>query len=530
MQSESSRFREIVSILGGYGFGEIRHRLKKNEENDRPKALRQAFEDLGPSFIKIGQILSTRSDLLSPEYLAELEKLQEDTLPIPFDVIRAEYFESMGSQIEDDFAEINPVPMASASIAQVHRAKLESGEQVVVKVQRPEIEDQLIRDLNIFIRVVEAIPSIFIDIIINPIEILKDIKVQILEEIDFLNEAHNMLLFAENHRQRTTIVTPIPYLNRSSRKVLVQEYIEGISIGRHFALKGEEYDLNDLASKFVLSYLYQVFEDGFYHADPHAGNVLIRDGKIVFIDFGAMGKISPAQKQMLVKILTSLVAKDIDGLVNVLLQICKQNKTVDKVVLYRDIESLFNRYLTTGMEALDIDDIFQDLLKFGHKHGLTFPSEYILLEKTIAMVQGVAQSLDPHLDFMAIFQTYFLSTNTLAWEKFLDPNALAREAFRTLNTTRRMPNKIEKLVDNINNGRLNVRLSFENIDERLRDINSMINRVIFGVILSALILASTVIITSAQTYYAELLGIIFFVITGVIGLVLLISMFRSRKK
>ncbi len=530
MQTDSKRFREIVSILGAYGFGEIRYRLKKNEENDRPRALRQAFEELGPSFIKIGQILSTRSDLLPTEYLIELEKLQEDTLPIPFDIIQQEYFESVGREIESDFASINKQPLASASIAQVHRAQLLTGEQVVVKVQRPEIEDQLIRDLNIFIRVVEAIPSIFIDIIINPVEILKDIKVQILEEIDFLNEAHNMLLFAENHRQRTTIINPIPYLSLSTRKVLVQEYVEGISIGRHFALKEEGYDLNDLANKFVLSYLYQVFDDGFYHGDPHAGNILIRDGKIVFIDFGAMGKISPGQKQLLVQILTSLVGKDIDGLVNVLFQICKQNKTVDKVILYRDIESLFNKYLTTGMEALEIDDIFQDLLKFGHKHGLTFPSEYILLEKTIAMVQGVAQSLDPHLDFMAIFQSFFLSSSSLAWEKILDPNALAREAFRTLNSTRRMPNKIESLVDNINNGRLNVRLTFENIDERIRDINSMINRIIFGVILSALILASTLIITSAQTYYAELLGIFFFIITGMIGLILLISMLRARRK
>lgn len=530
MQTDSKRFREIVSILGAYGFGEIRYRFKKNEESDRPKALRQAFEELGPSFIKIGQILSTRSDLLPIEYLIELEKLQEDTLPIPFDIIQQEYFESVGSAIESDFASINEQPLASASIAQVHRAQLHTGEQVVIKVQRPEIEDQLIRDLNIFIRVVEAIPSIFMDIIINPVEILKDIKVQILEEMDFLNEAHNMLLFAENHKQRTTIINPIPYLNLSTRKILVQEYVEGVSIGRHFALKEEGYDLNDLASKFVLSYLYQVFDDGFYHADPHAGNILIRDGKIVFIDFGAMGRISPGQKQLLIQILTSLVEKDIDGLVNVLLQICKINKTVDKVVLYRDIESLFNRYLTTGMEALEIDDIFQDLLKFGHKHGLTFPSEYILLEKTIAMVQGVAQSLDPHLDFMAIFQSFFLSSSSLAWEKILDPNALAREVFRTLNSTRRMPNKIESLMDNINNGRLNVRLTFENIDERIRDINSMINRIIFGVILSALILASTLIITSAQTYYAELLGIFFFIITGMIGLILLISMLRARRK
>lgn len=530
MQTDSSRFREIVSILGAYGFGEIRYRLKKNDEDNRPRALRQAFEELGPSFIKIGQILSTRSDLLSPDYLIELEKLQEDTLPIPFEIIQQEYADSIGRPIEEDFAIINKQPMASASIAQVHRARLKTGEEVVVKVQRPEIEDHLIRDLNIFIRVIESIPAIFIDVIINPVEILKDIKKQILEEIDFLNEAHNMLLFAENHQQRTTIVSPIPYINMSTRKVLVQEYIDGISIGRHFALREEGYDLNDLASKFVLSFLYQVFDDGFYHADPHAGNILIRDGKIVFIDFGAMGKISPGQKQLLVQILTSLVGKDIDGLVNVLLQICKQNKTVDKVVLYRDIESLFNRYLTTGMEALEIDDIFQDLLKFGHKHGLTFPTEYILLEKTIAMVQGVAQSLDPHLDFMAIFQAFFLSSSSLAWEKLLDPSALGREAFRTLNTARHMPNKIESLVDNINNGRLNVRLTFENMDERLRDINSMINRIIFGVILSALILASTLIITSAKTYYAELLGIIFFIITGMIGLVLLISMLRARRK
>ncbi len=530
MQRDSSRFREIVAILGAYGFGEIRNRLKKHRDENRPRALRQAFEELGPSFIKIGQILSTRSDLLSPEYLEEMQKLQEDTLPISYDIIQKEYLEATGNHIEDDFKEIRQKPLASASIAQVHEAWLQTGEHVVVKVQRPEIEDQLIRDLNIFIRVVEAIPSIFIDIIINPVEILKDIKIQILEEIDFQNEAHNMIQFAENHQDRSAIVCPMPYLAMSSKKVLVQGYVDGISIGRQYALSQEGYDLNDLAYKFVLSYLYQVFDDGFYHADPHPGNVMIENGKIVFIDFGAMGRISPRQKQMLVQLLSALVTKDIDDLVTLLLQICKQNKPIDKVVLYRDIEELFNRYLTSGMEALNIDEIFQDLLKFGHKHGLTFPSEYIMLEKTIAMVQGVAQSLDPNLDFMKIFQAFFLSSGTISWEKMLDPNAIARELLRNANTARRIPNKIETLVDNINHGRVNIRLNFENIEERIRDINSMINRVIFGVILSALILASTLIITSAQTYYTELLGIVFFLITGIIGLVLLISMLRTRKK
>lgn len=530
MQSESSRFREMVSILGAYGFGEIRNKFNKREKEDAPRALRQAFEELGPSFIKIGQILSTRSDLLSPEYLEEMQKLQEDTLPLPFDLIQAEYLQETGQNIEDDFASISEKPLASASIAQVHEAHLKTGEHVIVKVQRPEIEDQLVRDLNIFIRVVQAIPSIFIDVIINPVEVLKDIKKQVLEEIDFLNEAHNMLTFIENHRDRTTIICPIPYPALSTKRVLVQEYVDGINIGRKFSLTQEEYDLDDLAKKFVLSYLYQVFEDGFYHADPHPGNIFIKDGKIVFLDFGAVGKVSPAQKQMLVQIMSSLVTKDIDSLVNVMLQICKQNKPVDKVVLYRDIEDLFNRYLTSGFEALVIDEIFQDLLRFGHKHGLTFPSELITLEKTIAMVQGVAQSLNPNLDFMKLFQSFFISSGTISWEKYIDPNLLVREVFRTANTVCHLPNKMETMVDNINNGRLNVRLNFENMDERLRDINSMINRAIFGIILASLILASTIIITSAQTYYAELLGIAFFLITGIIGLVLLFSMIRARRK
>ncbi|RPA57035.1 AarF/ABC1/UbiB kinase family protein [Aerococcus agrisoli] len=530
MQSDSSRFREMVSVLGTYGFGEIRHKFKKRETDNRPLALRQAFEELGPSFIKIGQILSTRSDLLSAEYLSELQKLQENTLPLSFEVIQDQYFSESGHLFDEDFAYVNPEPLASASIAQVHEAKLKTGEHVVIKIQRPEIEAQLIRDINIFIRVVEAVPSIFMDVIVNPVEILKDIKRQVMEEIDFVNEAHNMLRFSENHRNRTTIQSPLPYLPLTNKRVLVQDYEAGISIGRLHALKQEAYDLDDIAYKLVLSYLYQVFEDGFYHADPHPGNIMIQDGRIIFIDFGAMGKVSSSEKKILLQILSALVAKDIDHLVNLLLQICKQNKPLDKVLLYRDIDDLFDRYFTAGMEALNIDAIFQDLLKFGHRHGLTFPSEYIMLEKTVAMVQGVAQNLSPSLDFMQIFQSFFLSSGAISWEKYIDPSLLARETFRSVNTVRRLPSKLEAMVDNINNGRLNVRITFENIDERLRDINSMINRVIFGVILSSLILASTFIITSAQTYYAEILGMAFFIVTAVIGLILLISMLRARRK
>ncbi|MCZ0716715.1 ABC1 kinase family protein [Aerococcus kribbianus] len=531
MSANRDRFAEIIRVLGKYGFGHLyKTRIRPDKNDQDPADLRLAFEELGPSFIKIGQILSTRNDILPSEYIKELQKLQDNTSPLPYNIIEDLIELHLQQPIENLFASFDKIPMASASIAQIHRAQLKNGDQVIVKVQRPNIENELIRDINIFIRVIEYIPTIFLGIMINPIEILQEIKQQTLQEIDFEHEAQNALKFAKLNQDRTVIRVPKPYLDYTSEKVMVQEFIDGSRINQNQLLDSQGYDRSDIAEKLVYAYLYQVFDDGFYHGDPHPGNLLIDDGKIVFIDFGLMGIVTPMNKKFLLDGLKAIVFKDVDQLVSLLLQICKQNRPVDRVEFYRDINYLFDKYLTKGFAGIDIEAIFQDIMRFGHQHGLTFPSDFIILEKTVVMLQGVLEDLDPDLDFMQVFQSFMWSGNLIDWKDYLDPNHLFRAGSRQARTLANIPQKLETTLDQINNDRLSVRIGFENIEDRLTQVNQMINRVISSLILAALIISSTFIVTTASTQSVELLGIIFFIIASIIGLVLLISIFRTNRK
>lgn len=528
MGSDSNRFREIVKVLGKYGFGHIiKTRIKKDEAQHDPKDLRIAFEELGPSFIKIGQILSTRSDLLPPEYIAELQKLQESAPSFSFEQASQIFEEANGVSIHEAFAVIGEKPLATASIAQVHKATLHTGESVVVKIQRPKIKEQLIRDLDIFINVIESIPTIFLGVIVDPIAVLQEIRTQSLLEMDFLNEANNMLRFIELHRERPLIQAARPYYTFTTKKTLVQSYIAGIPINKKHELNNEGYNPTEIAEKLVISFLYQVFKDGFYHADPHPGNIYIYEGKIYFLDFGMVGDLTPSVKKFLTDVLQAIILEDIDQLVTLILQICKQNKPVDRVALYRDIENLFNIYLTRGVSGIEIENLFRDVLYFGHKHGLTFPSEIIILEKSIVVLQGVVQHLDPDLDFMKIFKQFFLTGNIVTWDDVLSVESVARTASQFFKNTKDFPIKINDLLDNLNHNRLSIKLSFENIDERLKDVNRVVNRAIFGLILAAMIISSTTIITNAPTAEVSLIGVIFFVSAGIIGIWLLISIIRS---
>lgn len=530
MGKETSRFREIVSVLGKYGFGHIINtRLHSDDEKRDPQDLRAAFEELGPSFIKIGQILSTRNDLLPPEYIKELENLQDNAPSFTFEEAAEIFKQETGEDITAAFAWIDEKPLATASIAQVHKATLKNGDSVIVKVQRPRIKEQLIRDLDIFINVIKSVPDIFLGVIIDPIAILQEIRQQSLLEMDFVNEANNMLRFIELHKDRHLIQVPRPYFNYTTKKIMVQSYIDGIRINRKQTLRDAGYDLPEIAEKLVISFLYQIFKDGYYHADPHPGNIIISEGKIVFLDFGMAGELTPALKKFLADTLQAIVLKDIDKLVILILQICQQNKPVDRVSLYRDIDNLFNNYMTKGISGINAENLFSDILFFGHKHSLTFPSDFIILEKAIVILEGVVQDLDPDLDFMEIFKQFLWTGNIIAWDKILNVGSAARSTGQFLINAKDFPLKINDLLDNLNHNRLSVKISFENIDERLKDINRMINRVIFALILAAMIISSTTIISTATTSGISFIGIAFFTIASLIGLWLLISIIRSGR-
>ena len=528
MLKNRTRFKEIVNTFARYGFGEIYNRgLGRQTDEEGAISLRKSFEELGPSFIKIGQTLATRNDVLPEAYIIELKKLQTSSPSFAFEEAEQVFFADHGVHIQEAFEYVDPQPLATGSIAQVHYAITKLQEPVAIKIQRPHIKEDLTRDLNLFMRFIELIPIAFQGIIVDPIQMVNDLRESSLRELNFYDEAQAMLRFQNLNQERTLVQVPQLYLEYSSERILVQEFINGIDLTDPQRLIDDGYDLAEIGEQLVRATLYQVFDDGYYHGDPHPGNIMIRDGKIYYIDFGIMGALSNAQKNLLYQILKAVVMKDIDQLTHLVMIICQVHGDVNEIELHRDLNQLYNRYLTAGFYAIDLQEMFQDLLKTALKHHLTFPNVYILLSKTIIVVQGIAQDFDPDMDFMAIMTAFGLKTQKSLISKDIDFNRLMRRTGRSVHTYLGLGSKIDQALNDLNNDRITINLDLKNGKRFSKLVNQIVNRMTIALLLAAIIISSGLLATNDNSRTANI-GLFFFIIGIVFAIYLLISFIRSR--
>ena len=527
-KTRRGRLTEIGSVLGSYGFGHIyRKKIGRKQDSQDAESLRRAFEELGTTFIKIGQILSTRPDLLPPDYIEELSKLQDQAPPVPFEEIQKTFREEFDREIEDDFAWVNPKPLASASIAQVHRAQTKEGREVVIKVQRPDMEEDLLRDIQLFSRIISIAPETIKDFVVDAEVALAEVEKATKIELDFRNEVNALVRFQRNNEHRPVITAPEPLLEYMSKRVLVEDYVPGI-IGLDMdELVQEGYDKEDFVQKFVYTFLTQVFEDGFFHGDPHPGNVIISNKKIVYIDFGLYGELSKQNRDNLLNILNAIVFEDVDELMNLILQIAITKKEVDRFVLYEDLENFFYLYVSKDINQIDVGVLFNDILSVTHKHGLIMPNDFIMLAKSMAVIEGVVSDFKTEVNVMEVAKTYLQESQDFSPLKRLTDENLGLKAVRVASDTLEIPTSLKKSLDTIANGRTRINLELMNWDEKSVDINKMVNRLVFAIIIAALVLASAIIIVSATSTGLSNLSVIIFLGAGLMGLWLLISIIRS---
>ena len=286
----NKRLREIIGVFSAVGLTTLKEKGKPLKDKSTPRKLRLAFEKLGPSFIKIGQILSTRSDLLPDVYIKELSKLQNDVIPLPQEEMLAAIKAELPVPMSEVFAEIGTTPLASGSVAQTVRATLVDGQQVVIKIQRPHLPEIINEDLNLLIRLSRFIPKGILPMV-NFGEVFEQLKESLSREIDFRNEAQAIQTFSDLNKSVACIATPRLFDSYTTPRMLVEEYVEGIPINHYDELVKAGYDLEDIGKKLMLSFIKQVFKDGYFHGDPHPGNLLISEGKIYFIDFGIIAQL-----------------------------------------------------------------------------------------------------------------------------------------------------------------------------------------------------------------------------------------------
>jgi len=531
LRKSVKRFREIVRVLGSYGFGYIVD-SKFNKQNKLPENLRKAFEELGPTFIKIGQILSTRPDLLSSEYITELSKLQDDVPPEDIETIEKVFFDEFGTSTTECFKKFYESPLASASISQVHKAILKDGREVVVKIQRPDIAEKMQLDISILVRIIKLTKARFSDALIDPEEALHEILLMTDLELDFNNEAKNITNFKAFNKDVAFLYVPYVVEELCCTKVLTMERVIGFKVDNIKKLLAFHYDLEDLGKKLAMSYLKQVLEDGFFHGDPHPGNIFICEGKICFIDFGIMGSLSSSLKSTLNDMISSVVLNDINKMISALLSIGIKRGTVNRNKLYEDLDYLLINYLSVSLNNIQVSVMLTEIFDVAKQNNIRLPRDLTLLIRGLVILEGVIASIAPDIKIIDIAIPYVKSNNKFSLLTDLDFNTLLIRSYTFLKDSLRLPTKLVELSDSLISGRAKLQLEHKNLNTPINELNKGINRLVFGLIISSMIIGSSTILNSnigPKIYSISIIGITGFVTAAFMGFWLLISIIKSGK-
>lgn len=528
-KSSVNRFRQIVTVLASYGFGYIVD-SKLNKKENSPENLRKAFEELGSSFIKIGQILSTRPDILPGPYIKELSKLQDNAPEEDFGRISDLFYDEFHTTIDNAFMYFNETPIACASIAQVYEAILKDGSTAIVKIQRPDISESLHLDLSILNKIAELTKARFADTLVDPKEALQEIIASTEQELNFINEADNLKKFKLLNKEVAFVYSPVLHEALCSNRVLTMEKIYGFKIDDMEKLSEGGYDLNDLGKKLALSYFKQVLGDGFFHGDPHPGNLLIKGGQICYIDFGLMGNLSPSLKASLNDAIIAMAFRDVNKLVSVIMSIGIKKGRIDKNHLYEAIDYLLDTYISTSIRNIQVSVLFQEIFEIAKNNNIRMPKELTMLVKSMVIMEGVISKIAPDLAMIDVAIPYVKQTNKNALIKDINFDEALLKSYHFIKDSAKLPTKFIELSDSLISGRAKVQLEHTNLERSVQHVDKMVNRVVFAFIISSMIIGSSFILTSnvgPKIYNMSIIGISGFLIAAVMGFWLMISIIKS---
>lgn len=528
-RQSSKRFKKIIKVFASYGFGYI-FDSKQKEYRKSPVNLRNAFEELGPTFIKLGQIMSTRPDIFPNEYIDELVKLQDSAPQEEFAVMKSVLENSLNIYLEEYFKYINPCPIASASIAQVYEGVLKDGRKVVVKIQRPDIYKKIHLDIDILIKIFKFTKTKII-LPIDPIEALQEIRITAEEELNFILEGKNAEKFKINNENATAIYVPYVVNELLSDKVLVLEKIDGFKINNLKRIKDEGYNNKDIAKKLALSYCKQIFKDGFFHGDPHPGNLLISYGKICFIDFGIVGQLNDVTKKMLNSIMISIATKDKEKLIEYILAVSIKKGKVNRIHLYNGIAYMFDTYLTTSIKNIKLSVLLQEIFYLTKESNLQLPRELVSLIRGVVILEGVIAEIDPELEIIDVVVSFIKEKNKDGIFNFFNNEDFLISLYSFGRDNIRIPSKMLELLTKISLGESKIQFTVKDKEYIFKELNTMINKIICGLLVASLIIGSSLIISNniGPRYNGiSLIGIVGYSISTIFALVILINIIRFK--
>ena len=522
-----SRFDEIIKILRKYDFDKVLGQTTRNKispfrneadnkellKEDFPIRLRLMLQELGTTFIKFGQLLASRPDLVGERISEELSQLHDDNPPVSYEEIKELIEDQLGGSLNEFFVEFSEKSLATASIAQVHVAKLHSGEKVAVKVQKPNIEDIVETDLSIMKFIANESDRFDTGFKhLNLPAVIHEFDRSIHKEMDFDNELMNIRHLNDNFKYNDKIIVPVIYPDYSTEKVLTMEYVEGVKLSEVIAGDDPKYNKILIADRIVRAYLKQIFLDGFFHADPHPGNIFITDDNAVcFIDFGMMGVLDDEFRQDLAELMINFSDHNIDGLINQLIRMDILNEKTDINILKSDLNDLFAKYY--GMELSRFNGIIEDLLFLMQKYEVRLPNEFVLMARGLSMVENIALRLDPNINVVEYLKP--IATKLIAQR--YNPKKMVNNAknsfFAFEHVLRGLPSLISKTFYKIEEGEVTVNIEVKHISE-------IANQLSLAIIIAALLIGSSLVMlidVGPRFYEMPVLGFVGFTISLALG-------------
>ncbi|NOQ36174.1 MAG: ubiquinone biosynthesis protein UbiB [Methylococcaceae bacterium] len=543
------RIHEIASILIRYGFGGFVQELgfrrflekagkvlhwKSDQEHqvlDTPQRMRCALEELGPTFVKLGQILATRSDLFSPAYIAEFEKLQDAAPPIPFEELREQLEEDLGASVEEVFLSFDKKAFAAASIAQVHRARLKNGVEVIVKIRRPNLRRIIEADLRLLQRIVDIIEVDAPELRrYHPKEVVRQFTRSLRQELDLATEARNSERIAENFVDDEYIVIPEIYWEWTCERLNVQEYIPGIQARNLAAMDAAGLDKKVLAERGANAVMKMIIEDGFFHADPHAGNILfLPDNKLVFIDFGMVGRLTLDRRDQVVGLLFGMINNAPSKVVEIL-EDWSDNINTDEQTLTLEIEMFVDQYSSLSIKELNLTRMMVDLMSLLRDHKLILPADLALLIKTYITLDGLGRYLDPDGNTLLYIAPYIQKIMVARYK----PEAVAKRGWRNLvsvvDLLNSLPKELHKLLRASRKGAIQVEVNVRHLNQLVEKTDRAMNRLAMALVTSALIIATSIVMSvkgGPEIMGLPAFGFLGYLFSTIAGFGLLISIWRS---
>ncbi len=547
-----NRYQRIIRILFKYGFDDLVEGLRIDqyletglkminrkpraeiEKHSRPERFRMALEELGPTFIKLGQVLSTRPDLISAEYLNELAELQDNVPPFSFAEVENIFLAETGKKPNELFEKFEEQPMAAASIGQVHRGSLQDGNEVVVKVQRPDIEKTIAVDLEILAYLATLMEQYLEELQGHqPSAVVDEFARSLSLEIDYRVELANIQRFARQFEGNTTTYVPLVYSDLSTERILTMEYISGIKTSKVELLRSQGYDLPLVAKRGANLVMEQVFVHGFFHGDPHPGNLFILPGNVIcFLDFGMMGRLSRQDREDFTNLMISIVTKNDRKVTDGVLSITIQFGEIDHDALSRDLGDLLDRYLYLPLKDLQAGKILQELLDLVQRHKLSIKPNLYLMIKALSTIEGVGLLFDPDLELITLAEPYIKKVRA----ERLRPGRLAEGIGETsgeyLKLIQDVPEEVRGILRQLRAGRMKIAFEHRGMERLAKALDKISNRIAFAIVLAAQIIGSSLIILSdipPKWHDIPIIGLAGFLVAGIMGFWLLVSIIRHGR-